>query len=103
MHVDHVKPIKRKHTYNRTTKKWTKLNEVKYPERDVMDNMLPSCASCNILKGSKYLETFRKNIVKQLNKFEKKHAGFRLLMRFNLVEVNRELPIKFYFELMEEL
>jgi 5-methylcytosine-specific restriction endonuclease McrA len=101
MHVDHVKPIRRKHIYDRTSRKWIKTDIVKYPERDTIDNMLPSCAPCNIWKKAKNLETFRKSIKKQINRLENKDAGFRLLERFGLIDINNK-SIKFYFEQIQE-
>ena len=100
MHVDHVKPIKRKNRYNKHTKKWERTDVVKYPQRDTLDNMLPSCAPCNLWKHSMSLEKFRRSVATQAEKLYKKSPGFRLLFRFDIIEYD-DKPIKFYFETME--
>lgn len=57
-HVDHIEPVDR-HLF---TKKPNR------PERDVLTNLNPSCASCNNYKHSHSLEQFRSE-VGQLVKF----------------------------------
>jgi hypothetical protein len=95
--MDHIKPIKRKHYYNRKTKKWVYTKHNKNPENDNIDNMLPSCAPCNLWKHDMSLEEFRKSVYLQAEKLYKKSPGFRLLFRFDIISYN-DKSIKFYFE-----
>ena len=101
MHVDHVKPLRRKNKYDRKTKKWKRTGQVRSPQNDNLDNMLPSCAPCNLWKHSMSLEKFRRSVATQAEKLYKKSTGFRLLFRFDIIEYN-DKPIKFYFETMSE-
>ena len=99
MHVDHVEPVFRysvwsseKHRYIPTGEMWRKNN-------DNMDNLLPSCAPCNLWKGAMGLDDFRDSVRTQIDKIKKINGGFRLLMRFGIVTVN-DPPELFYFERM---
>lgn len=99
MHVDHVKPLRRKNKYDKKTKKWKRTGVVRSPQNDTIDNMLPSCAPCNLWKHSMNLEKFRRSVSNQAEKLYKKSTGFRLLFRFDIIEYN-DKQIKFYFETM---
>jgi hypothetical protein len=68
------------------------------PERDTVDNAMPSCHSCNITKSNEPLEDFRGYIegtVAQLNKSH--NACFKFAKRFGLVQETPK-PVVFFFE-----
>jgi len=62
-----------------------------------IDNLLPTCGSCNNRKNTLTIEQFRSEISEQLSRLKKNNANYRLAKRFNLVE-ERTMPIVFYFE-----
>lgn len=90
-HVDHFLPVVR----NPLT--GAKL----YPERDNLDNMMPSCASCNINKHSMDIEDFRnliKGFMKHLNEIS---TQYKIAKRYGLVE-EKDIEVKFYFEILTQ-
>lgn len=62
-----------------------------------IDNLMPSCFSCNNFKMSFSLEQFREELRLQVHRARAHSLNFRLAERFGLIEV-KEKPIKFYFE-----
>lgn len=86
-HIDHKEPLVRD---------IITLKE-KYPERKHIDNLMPSCASCNINKHSLPLESFRnliKGFMKHLNEV---NTQYKIAKRYGLVSEN-DIEVKFYFE-----
>lgn len=68
-----------------------------YPERLVIENQMPACASCNINKHSNTLEDFRiliQGFRKHLNEI---NTQYKISKRYGLV-VEVEKPVVFYFE-----
>lgn len=78
MQVEHVKPIS-------------------ICGSDTLDNMLPSCRSCNHYKSTLGLEDYRKYLFGLHNRMLRDNVNYRTLNRYGLVLHNDE-PIKFYFE-----
>lgn len=77
----------------------TKLVQSGYhkPENHVLENMMPSCSSCNINKGSKDLEMFRTSLQKGVESLNKYHAQYKMAKRFGLI-VEVPKTVVFYFE-----
>ena len=80
-HADHVEPIlrewwKESHgTRYEVNPKTNKLEKHKillepagavYPEKDVLDNLFPSCRACNIDKHASSLESWRKQMERRV-------------------------------------
>jgi hypothetical protein len=68
-----------------------------HPERLVLENQMPACASCNINKHSMELEEFRSLIsgfMKHLNEIS---TQYKISKRYGLV-VETDKEVKFYFE-----
>ena len=85
-HADHLKPIVR--NGNETCLS---------PENDTIENMMPSCPSCNMIKNSFTLEQFRENIqnfVRSLNNYD---VQYKFAKKFGLIEETGK-SVKFYFE-----
>jgi hypothetical protein len=82
MQVDHVKPLSS-------------------GGEDTVENMLPSCRSCNHRKGGSTLESFRKQIERFLHVLERDNVTYRNAVRFGLIIPNPH-PIRFYFEKVGE-
>ena len=85
-HIDHIEPIRR-------NSDGSCLN----PQNESLENMNPSCPSCNIMKHSMTLEKFResiKNFVTNLNKYSNQ---YKFAKKYGLVSEN-DIEVKFYFE-----
>lgn len=84
-HADHFIPV------DRIDGKMTS------PENHNLDNLVPACASCNIMKSNMDIETFRRlisNFVKRLNR---DITVYRHAKRYGLIkETGKE--VKFWFE-----
>lgn len=88
-HADHVKAISRKF--------WMKGNECHFPENDHIDNIFPSCRTCNLYKHCMDIETFRGMLAEQVTRARTYSLNFRLSEKFGLLQVT-EKPIVFHFE-----
>ena len=89
-HIDHIEPIRR-------NSDGSCLN----PENESIENMNPSCPSCNIMKHSMTLEQFResiKNFVTNLNKYSNQ---YKFAKKYGLVTEN-DVEVKFYFETLNK-
>ncbi len=64
---------------------------------DNIENLLPSCQSCNLAKNDISLEDFRLLISNRVNRLEESSSTYRMAKKFGLV-VEIEKPIIFYFE-----
>lgn len=95
-HVDHIEPIRRRFLYDRVNKKWVP-NGCDNPDKDIIDNKLPACASCNINKHSMSLEDFRNMISNFINSLNNNVTQYKIAKRYGLVTETIK-PIVFYFE-----
>ena len=66
-----------------------------------IDNLMPTCGSCNRYKATMDLETFRKQLQKIPDRLQRDVCTYNIAIRFRMVQENRE-PIKFYFERVNE-
>ena len=85
-HADHFHPVMRKPPYSEHTK----------PENDNIDNLMPSCPSCNISKSCNSLEGFREMIGDRLNQLSM-DAKYKTALRYGLIK-EQPKEIVFYFE-----
>ena len=97
-HVDHLLPIRRITQWDETLGRFVEKG-VSYPERDVISNKKPCCASCNILKGASSLEEFREKIKSTLQSLNQTNTQYKLAKRYNLLKETDE-KVVFYFEKM---
>ena len=86
-HVDHLEPVGRN----------PRTRDMDYPERDVIGNMMPSCAPCNIDKHSMGLEGWRKRLNGLLDNLKRNNPTYRHALRFGLVKEQPD-EIVFHFE-----
>lgn len=84
-HVDHVVPVIR-----------VSVGMVA-PENDKIENLFPSCASCNSFKSVHSIECFRGELVEQVSRARLYSLNFRLAERFGQV-VETASPVVFWFE-----
>lgn len=83
-HIDHISPILRKtDQYN--------------PSLNKIDNLYPSCVTCNCSKGTLSIEEFRRKLKSKLTTIEKESATFSLLKKYGLIKVVQK-DVVFYFE-----
>lgn len=97
MHADHLKPITRV-----TTDPWGKplpASECKVmnPDRNVVSNMMPACAPCNLHKHSYSLEGWRDLIARSAEIVAREKSTFKAGVRFGLIVVKQK-PVVFHFE-----
>jgi 5-methylcytosine-specific restriction endonuclease McrA len=86
-HADHVDPVIRN---------WWDGTEC-HPENENIDNLVPTCASCNIQKGNMSVEEFRERIAGFVHSLNSYHTQYAVAKRYGLVkETNSE--VKFWFE-----
>ncbi len=73
---------------------------LKHREPDIdnnrFDNLMPSCAKCNIHKHAWRPEEWRSELSKQVTRL-RKNAQFDRALRFGQIQIT-ESPIVFYFE-----
>ncbi|OGS69042.1 MAG: hypothetical protein A3F91_03400 [Flavobacteria bacterium RIFCSPLOWO2_12_FULL_35_11] len=62
-----------------------------------LHNLNPSCARCNRWKGTMNIETFRKEIQKQLERLRRDSNQYRMALDYKMIRENNK-PITFYFE-----
>ena len=72
-----------------------------HPERMVISNQNPSCASCNINKHSSSLEDFRSLIKGFMNHLNNSSTQYKVAKRYNLIK-EEDIPVVFYFETFQQ-
>jgi 5-methylcytosine-specific restriction endonuclease McrA len=90
-HKDHFEPIRR------NIGKSGSMN----PEREVIENYMPACASCNINKHSMSLEEFRRLIQGFMKHLNEVNTQYKVAKRYGLFTENIK-PVEFYFEKYEK-
>lgn len=88
MQVDHIKSI-----YSNMDYKQTMTEQEMYS----IENLLPACRQCNFYKSVFTLEVFRERLQTTMIKSLRKNFGYRLAVKYGLVEEKMK-PITFYFE-----
>ena len=66
-----------------------------------MENLLPSCRSCNHYKGTSTIENFRRNLERMPQTLMRDCATYRIASRYRLV-ISNEQSVVFYFEKLAE-
>ena len=68
-----------------------------YNQDDSFENLMPSCKACNNYKMTWFIEEFRKEIERSIEKLRKYSVNYRFAEKYGLVESNIQ-RVKFYFE-----
>lgn len=101
-HVDHIEAVKREFEFVKKdgyhVPKCTGVLE--NPHLDRFDNLNPACPPCNHYKSSMPLESFRRELSKQVGRARSSSKNFRFAEKYGQVIV-REQPILFYFEIIK--
>lgn len=103
-HVDEIEPVRRnwEHVYNETTGFHDKkITGYMHPERLILENQNPACASCNINKHSMSLEQFRELITGFITSLNRDSTQYKIAKRYGLVQETIK-PVVFYFETINQ-
>lgn len=92
MQVDHLKPVYVHGEY---------LGDMDSEQLNDISNFIPACRQCNLYKSTFELEEFRERLKDTMMKNLRKDFRYRLAVKYGLIE-EKEQPIVFYFEKMEE-
>ena len=97
MQADHIKPVTRI-----TTDPWGKMlpaedRRMINPERNVLGNMMPSCAPCNNSKGGYNLDEWRALIERAHEIVAREKPIFRAGVRFGVIKITGNAVV-FHFE-----
>lgn len=95
-HADHLEAVNRKMRYDRD-RGFVPTGEMWAPENDRLDNMMPSCAPCNIDKHAMPLEAWRQKLARSVEVLANNYPTYRHAKRFGLVS-ETGASITFYFE-----
>lgn len=67
------------------------------PKNHCIENMMPSCASCNLYKHSADLETFRMMLQRTIQSLNRDRPQYRFAKKYGLVQ-ETGIEVTFYFE-----
>jgi|SRR6056297_1545155 len=84
MQVDHIKPLMRQ------------MNTSSLKGTDTIDNMNPSCRSCNYHKSTYNIEEFRNQIKLKIDRV--RNSNIKLLERYGLCDLHSENDVVFHYE-----
>ena len=92
--ADHLIPLKRNWVIKNGKQVFTDcLN----PENDTLENMMPSCKSCNNDKSSLSIESWRDMIKNKVVCLNRDSTTYQKAKRFGLV-VEKDIDVVFYYE-----
>ena len=91
-HSDHIEPIVRN---------WID-GTCEFPDRNTLENFNPSCPSCNIIKSSQSLESFRNVISGFIRSLNRDSTQYKFAKRYRLLE-EKEIEVKFWFEKIKSI
>jgi 5-methylcytosine-specific restriction endonuclease McrA len=86
--VDHINPLYRG---------WKQNQLKKEKGTSKIENLNPSCFSCNCSKSSYSIDEWRKELELKTTRLLRDSSQFRIAERFGLVKINKK-PLVFYFE-----
>lgn len=76
-HADHFEAVRREW--------WKKGGGMERPQNDTLENLMPSCAPCNIDKHAMSLEDWRRKLENAADVLRRNHPTYRHAVRFGLV------------------
>ncbi|MBY0244172.1 MAG: HNH endonuclease [Sphingobacteriaceae bacterium] len=98
-HADHIEAVKREFEF--VKKGGIHVSQctgvIENPHLDNLENLNPTCPQCNLYKHSMPLESFRRELSKQVERARKSSKNFQFAEKYGQVIVS-ESPIVFYFE-----
>jgi len=72
-------------------------DEMCKPHNDVIENIVPACAPCNLFKSVFSVDKFRREVEMQIDRARKTSVNFRTAERFGLIKAE-PAPVVFWFE-----
>lgn len=99
-HADHVQHVEREMKWLPAAGGGRRLaytGNVHRPERDCIENLMPSCAPCNIDKHAMTLEDWRRKLQNAVDVLMRNQPTFRHAVRFGLVHATNA-NVVFHFE-----
>jgi len=90
-HIDHIEPVVRD----------LETGVFEKPENDSIENLNPSCPSCNIQKNSYTVEQFRRNIQKFLKSLIHYSTQYKFVRKYGLIK-ETGIEAEFYFETIQK-
>lgn len=91
-HADHVEPLRR----GWSPQEAQTLGVAKGV--DAPENIVPSCATCNLRKSKMSVGLFRHEIRALPSRLLAENPAFRLAVAFGVVKINRAPRVRFLFE-----
>lgn len=101
-HVDHFKSVGRQLARHPTTHRIITTNQMDRPENDCLENLMPSCPSCNRQKSSMDVEAFREIIGGFVNSLNRYTNQYKFAKRYGLIQETNK-PVVFFFEQLNAL
>ena len=95
-HADHVKAVVRRLHWERG-KGLVPTGELYCPGNDAFENLMPSCAPCNIDKSTLDLESWRYELERKVEYLNRNYPIYRHAVRFGLVQ-ETGARVVFHFE-----
>lgn len=96
--VDHIIPQRNFETHIKNNWRIPEfLSHLTISQLNHIDNLFPSCASCNKYKDTHCLETFRYELGEMRKRLNNLSTHYKISKRFGLIK-EIEKPIVFYFE-----
>lgn len=89
-HADHMEAVER-------TAWGPDKGKMRRPDRDAIENLMPSCPPCNIDKHAMSLEGWRNKLARAIEVLANNYPTYRHAVRFGLVAETPK-PVVFYFE-----
>lgn len=96
-HADHLEPVLRGYAPSTPDNP----HGVFHSDRDVIGNMMPACAPCNLDKTAYTLEQWRAKLAGSAASLLRYSSTYRHALRFGLV-ANTAAPVVFHFEQMKK-
>lgn len=73
------------------------LRHLTYDDLHHIDNLMPSCRSCNLYKSAMRLEVFRRELWLLVERLNKRVVIYKISKRYGTIQETNK-PIQFYFE-----
>ena len=106
-HVDHASPVRRKYNVVHEVSeygvpfrtRWIPTGQLRQPHNDVLENCMPACIKCNILKADADIEGFRSMLIYFATSIPhiQTYSHVHHLMRFKKLTID-VTPVVFWFE-----
>lgn len=98
-HADHFHPIRRNNIswLSEEAKKAMDAKPCEHPEHDNEENKVPACASCNMMKSSMDIESFRNVILQFINSLNEYTTQYKFAKKYGLIKETKN-PVVFWFE-----